>query len=73
MTDEELFQYFKYVLTGTTAEWQHQEGYIARMIKDSDGISYVVQSPRGNVYHRRFAKLPTALRFILRKQGMNGV
>ena len=70
MEDSELLQYFKFngsVISG--CEWSSKGGYIARRIMDSDGISYVVESPRGNVYHRRFAKLPTALRFILKKQG----
>ena len=67
--DSKLFRYFKYSNGIMNDEWQSREGYIARRIQDSDGISYVVESPRGNVYHRRFAKLPTALRFILKKQG----
>lgn len=64
----DLYSYFKYQKS-TADEWYSRGGYIARRINDSDGISYVVESPRGNVYHRRFAKLPTALKFILRKQG----
>ena len=67
--DSKLFRYFKFSNGIMDGEYQSREGYIARRIMDSDGISYVVESPRGNVYHRRFAKLQTALRFILKKQG----
>ena len=67
--EAELFKYFKYSNGVLYDEWQSREGYIARRIQDEKGISYVVESPRGNVYRRVFAKLPTALHFILKKQG----
>ena len=69
METSELFNYFKYSRGITGEEWQSREGYIVRKVQGYGKIYFKVESPVGHVYSRSFAYLPTALRFILKKQG----